>query len=161
MEFVHGQTLDHLIPAGGLSPKFAINYGMQVADALTRAHSTGIVHRDIKPSNIIVKESGSVKVLDFGLAKLSEPFSFAGTNEGVTLAATLGTTPDMIVGTFAYLSPVYSRPNRQGGEVALGSAFVAPCHYHPGRRRHLADQALRRRSLGPHRGNPTDHTACR
>jgi eukaryotic-like serine/threonine-protein kinase len=105
MEFVSGQTLDHLIPADGLSTNLAIKYAMQVADALARAHSTGIVHRDIKPSNIMVEESGSVKILDFGLANLSEPLSVASTNEGATLAATLGTTPGMIVGTFAYMSP--------------------------------------------------------
>src|SRR5467141_1070637 len=52
MEFVAGKTLDELIPPEGLTPKLALKYAMQVADALARAHSTGIVHRDIKPSNI-------------------------------------------------------------------------------------------------------------
>jgi len=101
MEFVSGQTLDHLVPQGGLAPKLALKYAMQVADALARAHSTGIVHRDIKPSNIMVDGDGAVKVLDFGLAKLSEPSQAAGENDG----ATIGTTPGMIVGTTAYMSP--------------------------------------------------------
>src|SRR6202049_3983121 len=73
MEYVSGQTLDKLIPPGGMATDQAIKYGVQVADALARAHAAGIIHRDLKPANIIVDESGLVKVLDFGLAKLSAP----------------------------------------------------------------------------------------
>src|ERR1700676_2099374 len=75
MEYVAGQTLDKLIPAGGLATDQAVRYATQVADALARAHAAGIVHRDLKPTNIMVDESGLVKVLDFGLAKLSAPAS--------------------------------------------------------------------------------------
>ena len=82
MEYVAGETLDKLIPPGGLTAKLALKYAMQVADGLARAHSTGIVHRDLKPSNIMVEEDGLVKVLDFGLAKLAEPLSAMGNNEG-------------------------------------------------------------------------------
>src|ERR1700676_1850412 len=114
MEYVAGKTLDQLLPTGGLTPKLALKYAMQVADALARAHSTGIVHRDIKPSNIMVDENGSVKVLDFVLAKLSEPASPVGATETVTSAETLAssmgsTTPGMIVGTLAYMSPEQAR----------------------------------------------------
>jgi formylglycine-generating enzyme required for sulfatase activity/tRNA A-37 threonylcarbamoyl transferase component Bud32/dienelactone hydrolase len=100
MEFVAGQTLDKLIPAGGLAPDLAIKYAIQVAEALTRAHATGVVHRDLKPSNIMVDESGLVKVLDFGLAKPATPAS-ALSDE----AATMATTPGVIMGTVAYMSP--------------------------------------------------------
>ena len=100
MEYVAGQTLDKLIPAGGLATDLAIKYAIQVAEALSRAHAAGIVHRDLKPSNIMVDESGLVKVLDFGLAKLAAPAS-AMSDE----AATMATTPGMIVGTMAYMSP--------------------------------------------------------
>jgi len=99
MEYVAGQTLDKLIPAGGLVTDAAIKYAIQVAEALSRAHTSGIVHRDLKPSNIMVDESGLVKVLDFGLAKLAAPASALGE------AATIVTTPGMIVGTVAYMSP--------------------------------------------------------
>ena len=71
MEYVAGQTLDKLILPGGLAIDLAIKYAVQIADALSRAHSTSIVHRDLKPSNIMVDENGLVKVLDFGLAKLA------------------------------------------------------------------------------------------
>jgi len=100
MEYVAGKTLDKLIPAGGLAADPATKYALQVAEALTRAHASGIVHRDLKPANIMVDETGLVKVLDFGLAKLAQPTSARG-DEAMTMA----TTPGMIVGTTAYMSP--------------------------------------------------------
>jgi len=99
MEYVAGHTLDKLIPPGGLATDLTVKYAVQVAEALARAHAAGIVHRDLKPTNIMVDESGLVKVLDFGLAKLAAPAS--ALNE----AATMATTPGMIVGTLAYMSP--------------------------------------------------------
>jgi formylglycine-generating enzyme required for sulfatase activity/dienelactone hydrolase len=103
MEYVAGQTLDKLIPPGGLATDQAIRYATQVADALARAHAVGIVHRDLKPTNIMVDESGLVKVLDFGLAKPAASAS-AIRGEDATMAS-LATTPGMIVGTVAYMSP--------------------------------------------------------
>jgi serine/threonine protein kinase len=72
MEYVPGKTLDQLIDGKGLPLGEAVDYAIQVAGALARAHAAGIVHRDIKPANIMVTPEGLVKVLDFGLAKLSE-----------------------------------------------------------------------------------------
>jgi serine/threonine protein kinase/predicted esterase len=100
MEYVAGQTLDKLIPPGGMAADQAIRYAIQIADALSRAHAAGIVHRDLKPANIMVDESGLVKVLDFGLAKLA---ASATGREDATI--TMATTPGMIVGTMAYMSP--------------------------------------------------------
>ena len=68
MEFVPGKTLDQYIGKSGLSLKDALKYGIQIADALARAHAAGIVHRDLKPANVIVADDGRVKLLDFGLA---------------------------------------------------------------------------------------------
>ena len=70
MELVPGRTLDRVIPRHGLALREALDYGVQIADALAAAHSAGVVHRDVKPANVIVSEHGRVKVLDFGLAKL-------------------------------------------------------------------------------------------
>jgi len=103
MEYVAGQTLDKLIPPDGLATDLAIKYAAQVAEALSCAHAAGIVHRDLKPTNIMVDESGLVKVLDFGLAKLAAPAS-ALSGEDATMA-TMATIPGMIVGTVAYMSP--------------------------------------------------------
>jgi len=73
MEYVPGKTLDQLITRKGLRLSDALRHAVQIADALAKAHSAGILHRDLKPSNIIVSEDGLVKVLDFGVAKLPQP----------------------------------------------------------------------------------------
>ena len=99
MELVSGQTLDRLLQAGPLATDVAVRYAIQIADALAHAHTAGITHRDLKPSNIIVENSGLVKVLDFGLAKL------AGSALEQNESATVATMPGMIVGTAAYMSP--------------------------------------------------------
>ena len=72
MEYVDGKTLDQLIPRGGMRLRELLKYAIQIAAALARAHAAGIVHRDIKPANIMVTPDGHVKLLDFGLAKLTE-----------------------------------------------------------------------------------------
>ena len=100
MEFVNGATMDKLIPRDGLPANVAIRYALQIADAIACAHAAGIVHRDLKPTNIIVDKNGLVKVLDFGLAKVS---AMATTAAAETM--TVGTTPGTIVGTVAYMSP--------------------------------------------------------
>src|SRR6266852_8518399 len=73
MEFVAGKTLDQTIGRKGLRVSEALRYSVQIADALEKAHAAGIAHRDLKPSNIMVTTDGLVKILDFGLAKLTEP----------------------------------------------------------------------------------------
>jgi dienelactone hydrolase len=104
MEYVTGKTLDKLIPPGGLATDVATKFAVQVAEALSRAHAAGIVHRDLKPGNIMVDESGMVKVLDFGLAKLAMTATANAAASSATVA-TVTTAPGMIVGTIAYMSP--------------------------------------------------------
>jgi Tol biopolymer transport system component len=101
MEFVPGKTLSELIGRKGLPLKQALKYAAQIADGLAKAHSAGIVHRDLKPSNIMVTGDGLVKILDFGLAKLTEVVD--GEEETRTLESL--TETGMIVGTASYMSP--------------------------------------------------------
>jgi eukaryotic-like serine/threonine-protein kinase len=105
MEFVEGDTLSNLTRQGPMPLEKVLQYAIQIADALSAAHSKGIIHRDLKPANIIVTRSG-VKVLDFGLAKLNAGANFgaSGSSEMLTQTAPM-TESGSIVGTLHYMSP--------------------------------------------------------
>lgn len=111
-ELVEGRTLRELIQEGPLPVTDALAIASQAASALAAAHAAGIVHRDVKPENIMVRPDGYVKVLDFGLAKLSDP-SASGANPSLDAAQTmLQTTAGVIMGTVAYMSPEQARALR-------------------------------------------------
>lgn len=105
MEYVAGETLDHLIGRKGLRIRDVLKYAVQIADALAAAHAAGIVHRDLKPSNVIVSPQGVVKILDFGLAKLSEPEQADAYAETMHGQGSPLTEEGTILGTVAYMSP--------------------------------------------------------
>jgi serine/threonine protein kinase len=107
MEFVEGQSLDHLIGRKGLKLSHALGYATQIADGLAKAHSIGIIHRDLKPTNIMVTDDGLVKILDFGLAKLMEQEAEAGAVQTMTMGRDEKprTEEGFILGTAAYMSP--------------------------------------------------------
>src|SRR5574341_1534189 len=109
-EYVEGQTIRQRLKASAMPLREAMDIAVQTADALAAAHEAGIVHRDIKPENVMVRRDGYVKVLDFGLAKLTEP---PATNridlKETATKGTVYTLPGVVMGTAAYMSPEQAR----------------------------------------------------
>ena len=110
MEYVAGQTLDRIVSRNGLPLRQALDWAVQIADALAAAHKAGIIHRDIKPANIMVTDTSVVKLLDFGLAKLSEPAQSGA--ERMEKFSPPATREGIIVGTLPYMSPEQAEANR-------------------------------------------------
>jgi eukaryotic-like serine/threonine-protein kinase len=101
-ELLEGETLREQIKRSRLSVRKAIGYGTQIARGLAGAHEKGIVHRDLKPENLFVSRDGRVKILDFGLAKLTQPRE---NSEFGASTLTERTEPGMVLGTVGYMSP--------------------------------------------------------
>jgi Tol biopolymer transport system component len=116
MEYVDGKSLRELLSTGPLSIKKALEIGVQTAEALMRAHEAGIVHRDLKPDNLMVRPDGYVKVLDFGLARVTHPAksSMARTLDGEYF----------VVGTASYMSPEQARGKNVDGRSDIFSFGV-------------------------------------
>ncbi len=111
MELVEGDDLSQRIARGPMPLDEALPIAKQIADALEAAHEQGIIHRDLKPANIKVRPDGTVKVLDFGLAKAMEPTGVASpsVSQSPTISPTAMTQAGMILGTAAYMSPEQTR----------------------------------------------------
>ncbi len=103
MEFVQGRPLQQLIPEGGLAIDRALSMATLIGNAITAAHAAGVVHRDLKPANILVREDGQIRILDFGLAKVSRPFSPEAETQAMSLFGGL------TVGTLGYMAPEQAR----------------------------------------------------
>jgi serine/threonine protein kinase len=99
-ELLEGQTLRSILRAGALPLKKTVDYAIQLASGLAAAHDKGIVHRDVKPENLIVTADGRLKILDFGLAKLTESVSSASQETWA-----VDTVPGVVLGTVGYMSP--------------------------------------------------------
>jgi serine/threonine protein kinase len=143
MEFVSGKTLVDLIPKGGLRAAQSLKYGVQMADALSAAHSAGIVHRDLKPGNVMVTDSGLVKVLDFGLAKMTDrgPASHIGDNTQTIADAPL-TVEGSIIGTVSYMSPEQAQGKKVDTRSDIFSFGVVFYEMLTGSRAFTGDSAL-------------------
>src|SRR5579859_854712 len=101
-ELLEGETLRQQILGGRFVPRRVIDYGMQIAHGLAAAHEKGIVHRDLKPENLFVTKDGRIKILDFGLAKLTQPQP-GSEHSALTLGSE--TEPGLVMGTVGYMAP--------------------------------------------------------
>ena len=111
MELLEGQSLEQKLDSGPLPLDRLLEFSIQLADALDAAHAKGIIHRDIKPGNIFVTQRGQIKILDFGLAKLTRPelqMTTLGATQDSPVPLNL-TSPGATVGTISYMSPEQAR----------------------------------------------------
>jgi serine/threonine protein kinase len=125
MELLQGETLDRRVGSPVALDRL-LDWGIQLADALDAAHAKGIIHRDIKPANIFITQRGILKVLDFGLAKLTHPemaMETIGATQDDPNTAHL-TSPGATVGTIAYMSPEQARGEKLDGRTDLFSLGV-------------------------------------
>ncbi|MFN2579307.1 MAG: alpha/beta fold hydrolase [Pyrinomonadaceae bacterium] len=118
-EFIDGQTLFDYLRAGLMKLDDALNVAMQVTSALCAAHQAGIVHRDIKPGNIMLRTDGIVKVLDFGLAMLTEQ-----KDDGLEAATLVKTKQGTVMGTAHYMSPEQARGQKMDARTDIFSLGV-------------------------------------
>src|SRR5215470_14922080 len=119
-ELLEGETLRERLRRGPIPLRKAIEYAVQIAHGLAAAHDRGIVHRDLKPENLFLTKDGRMKILDFGLARLS-PIKDAS---GLEATQPLGTEPGMVMGTAGYMSPeqVRGKPADHRSDIfALGT----------------------------------------
>ena len=121
-ELVEGATLRRRLDEGDMRPEDVLEIAIQVATALAAAHEKGIVHRDIKPENIMIRRDGFVKVLDFGIAKLTEKYS-TGESEAPTLKQ-VQTAEGTVIGTAPYMSPEQARGMRVDARTDIWSLGV-------------------------------------
>src|SRR5437773_1396609 len=107
-ELLEGAELRAQLNEGALPARKAIDYAQQITQGLAAAHDKGIVHRDLKPENLFVTKDGRVKILDFGLAKLTRPETEAGPSTEAPTASP-GTEPGVVLGTLDYMAPEQAR----------------------------------------------------
>src|SRR5437867_5092701 len=122
-EFIEGVTLRASLARGRINPHAALDIAVQVASALAAAHEAGVVHRDIKPENIMLRPDGYAKVLEFGIAKLTEQ-RLTSDDHTVETTAALQTRPGLVLGTAHYMSPEQARGQKVDARTDIWSLGV-------------------------------------
>ncbi|HEV8230852.1 MAG TPA: protein kinase [Thermoanaerobaculia bacterium] len=125
-ELLEGETLRAELAGDRLSPRKAIDYAIQLAHGLAAAHEKGIVHRDLKPENVFVTKDGRVKILDFGLAKLTHAEEGSSAGQTNLPTGTAGTEPGVVLGTMGYMAPeqVRGRPADARSDIFAFGAIL-------------------------------------
>ena len=139
MELLDGESLRARLTAGPLPPRKAVEYGLQMCLGLAAAHDKGIVHRDLKPENVFITRDGRIKILDFGLAKVSPP---QAPHERDTLDLTPMTQPGTVMGTVGYMSPEQVRADEVDHRSDLFSFGSILYEMLSGRRAFRGDSAV-------------------
>src|SRR2546425_5143989 len=123
-EFIDGETLRERLCSAPMKLGEVLDVAAQIASALSAAHAVGIVHRDVKPENIMIRRDGIVKVLDFGLAKLTERTSPELVDTEAPTRPAINTEPGMVMGTALYMSPEQARGLAVDGRTDIFSLGV-------------------------------------
>ncbi len=162
MQYLEGDTLMQRLAHGPIATQECMDFGIQIAEGLVAAHSRGIIHRDIKPANIFITHSGTIKVLDFGLAKLTQ----APESYGSAMSTSPGpdarlTSPGIAIGTVAYMSPEQALGKELDARTDLFSLGVVLYEMATGSRPFrgeafaaLTDEILHRTPVSVMRTNP-------
>jgi Tol biopolymer transport system component len=138
-ELLEGETLRSRMAGGALASRRAIDYALQIAHGLAAAHAKGIVHRDLKPENLFVTKDGRVKILDFGLAKLTQHDSVRSQTDLPTAA--VSTEPGAVMGTLGYMSPEQVRGRASDARSDIFSFGAVLYEMLSGRRAFRGDSA--------------------
>jgi len=141
-EYIEGETLHTQLKQSPLELRAALDIAIQMASALDAAHRAGIVHRDIKPENVMIRPDGVVKILDFGIAKLTFKKTELTDEEAATALKPQGTSPGVLIGTANYMSPEQARGREVRAQSDIFSFGIVLYEMVTGRRAFVGENAL-------------------